>query len=51
LIVFEKIEMMKNRSQLMFCVKMSQAAIQKQNCNKITVASSDTEAGLRDHVM
>jgi hypothetical protein len=35
-IVFEKVEMMKNRSQLMFCVKMSQTTIQKQNCDKIT---------------
>jgi hypothetical protein len=28
-IAFERVEMMKNRSQLMFCVKVSQAAIQK----------------------
>ncbi len=35
-IAFERIEMMKNRSQLMFCVRMSQAAIQKQNYDKIT---------------
>jgi hypothetical protein len=31
-IVFERVELMKNRSQLMFCVRVSQAAIQKQNC-------------------
>jgi hypothetical protein len=30
-IAFERVEMMKNRSQLMFCVRVSQAAIQKQN--------------------
>jgi hypothetical protein len=34
-IAFEEVEMMKNRSQFMFCVKMSQAAIQKQNCEII----------------
>jgi hypothetical protein len=34
-IAFERVEMMKNRSQLMFCVRVSQAAIQKQRC-KIT---------------
>ncbi len=39
-IVFEKIEMMKNRSQFMFCVKMLQATIQKQNC-KITWCDYD----------
>ncbi len=31
-IAFEEVKMMKNRSQFMFCVRVSQAAIQKQNC-------------------
>jgi hypothetical protein len=30
------VEMMKNRPQLMFCVRVSQAAIQKQGCGVIT---------------
>jgi hypothetical protein len=35
-IAFEEVEMMKNRSQFIFYVKMSQAAIQKQNCDRIS---------------
>ncbi len=35
-IVFKKVKMMKNRSQFMFCVKVSQATIQKQNRDTIT---------------